>query len=141
MNLFRTITTTLLIAAFAAFVAFLLNEVAVSEVTWGRYVYLLSGFEAIVFAAVGWMFGKEVHRERAEKAEEKGTQAVEKQVAAVTEAATEKQKGLGLAQAIVAHADEAPGRLAALGVPAGEAHGAEMAPLATLARATYPEVS
>jgi hypothetical protein len=141
MNLFRTITTTLLIAAFAAFVAFLLNEVAVSEVTWGRYVYLLSGFEAIVFAAVGWMFGKEVHRERAEKAEEKGTEAVQKQVAAVTEAATEKQKGLGLAQAIIAHANEAPARLAALGVPAGEAPAVEMAPLASLARASYPEVS
>ena len=47
-------------------IAFLLVNVGASEPTWQRYVYLLSGVEAVVFAAVGWLFGKEVHREQAE---------------------------------------------------------------------------
>lgn len=41
-----------------------------SDVVWSRYVVLLSGLEAIVFTAVGWMFGREVNRQRAEAAED-----------------------------------------------------------------------
>jgi hypothetical protein len=38
---------------------------------WERWVYLLTGVEAVTFAAVGWLFGKEVNRQRAENAEER----------------------------------------------------------------------
>src|SRR3954469_17211509 len=41
-----------------------------SETIWGRYVFLLGGLEAIVFTAVGWLFGREVNRKQAEQAEE-----------------------------------------------------------------------
>jgi hypothetical protein len=33
-------------------------------------VYLLNGVEAVAFAGAGWLFGKEVHRGEAERAEE-----------------------------------------------------------------------
>jgi hypothetical protein len=92
--------------------AFLLSEVGVSQESWQREVYLLSGVEAVVFAAVGWLFGKEVHREQAEKAEanaqaaEAKTEAVRQvtevktdeahsaHMDAVKEAAAEHTKGL-----------------------------------------------
>jgi len=41
---------------------------AVTETIWGRYVFLLGGLEPIVFAAVGWLFGREVNRKQAEQA-------------------------------------------------------------------------
>lgn len=40
------------------------------EIQWTRAVYLLSGVEAIAFAAAGYFFGTEVNRVRAEKAED-----------------------------------------------------------------------
>jgi hypothetical protein len=64
----------------------------VSETIWGRYTYVLGGFEAIVFTAVGWLFGREVNRKQAER-EEQATQ----------EAAEAKKKGEGLKQAILTH--------------------------------------
>jgi ABC-type transport system involved in cytochrome bd biosynthesis fused ATPase/permease subunit len=141
MDVLKAVVTTVLIVAFAAFVAFLLHEAAVSQQTWERYVYLLNGFEAIVFAGAGWFFGKEVHRERAEKAEEKATQASAGQVAAVKEAAAEKQKGLSLAQSIVSQVNETPRRLQTLDVQLGDEHRAEISSIAKLARDLYPEVS
>jgi hypothetical protein len=53
-----------------------------TELEWQRDVYLLSGVEAVAFAATGFLFGKEVHRQqaaqataRADKAEEKAAEA------------------------------------------------------------------
>jgi len=68
------------------------DDKGASEIVWGRYTYLLGGFEAIVFTAVGWLFGREVNRKQAEQAEE-----------ATKEAADAKAKGEGLKQAILAH--------------------------------------
>ncbi len=38
--------------------------------TWTRAVYIAGGVEAIAFAAAGYLFGKEVHRQEAQKADE-----------------------------------------------------------------------
>jgi len=40
------------------------------EPDWGRRLVLLTGLEAIVFAAVGWLFGKEVNRHAVDAAAE-----------------------------------------------------------------------
>lgn len=57
--------------AFAVFATYLvLNADTKDQVEWQRWVYLFGAVEAIAFAAVGWVFGKEVNRERAEKAED-----------------------------------------------------------------------
>jgi hypothetical protein len=47
------------------------------DLVWTRNVYLLTGYEAIAFAAAGYIFGKEVHRKEAEKAEERADNAQE----------------------------------------------------------------
>jgi hypothetical protein len=130
VNTFKAVVTAVLMVVFAVFIAFLLSEVGVKQASWERYVYLLSGVEAIVFAAVGWLFGKEVHREQAEKAEAK-TEVAESRtdtvrsehLAAVREAAKERTKGLALASAIATHATAAP------------------APLVELAKKEYPEAA
>jgi hypothetical protein len=148
MNQFRAIVTVILIAAFAALMVFLLSEVGVSQVSWERYVYLLSGVEAIVFAAVGWLFGKEVHRQQAQQAEAKAEQASAGHVVAASEAAAEKERGLALARAVLSHAGPLSARAAS---PASEAEPARaemtvtaplapLATLATLAREAYPEL-
>lgn len=41
-----------------------------SDTAWSRLVYLLTGVEAVAFAGAGWVFGKEVHRAEAQRAEE-----------------------------------------------------------------------
>ena len=71
---------------------FTADDKDVSENIWGRYTYLLGGLEAIVFTAVGWLFGREVNRKQAEQAEK-----------ATEEAAQAKKKGEGLKQAILTH--------------------------------------
>lgn len=40
-----------------------------TDIRWIRLTYLFGSLEAITFTAVGWMFGSEVHRKRAEVAE------------------------------------------------------------------------
>jgi hypothetical protein len=58
-----------LIALFVAFTIYLILQVNADEKQWARLVYLFGGIEAAGLAALGYLFGKEVHRERAEKAE------------------------------------------------------------------------
>jgi hypothetical protein len=89
-------------------VIFLILHVSADEETWKRYTYLLTGVEAVVFAAVGWLFGKEVHREQAEKAEMSRNEAEQKGREASEKAAGEAEKGRGLARAIIAAAEHEP---------------------------------
>jgi hypothetical protein len=70
------------------------------EIEWTRAVYLLSGVESIVFAAVGFLFGREVHRERANKAESRAIAAAEKAEAAQHKAEQSDGKGRELKGAV-----------------------------------------
>lgn len=72
-----TIVAIIALVAFAVFVSYLLRQIAATDQEWARLIYLLSGIEAIVFAAAGFLFGREVHRERAESAEAKASAATE----------------------------------------------------------------
>ncbi len=58
------------LAAFACFITYLLKKTpnTTPDLEWTRAVYLLSGVVVIVFAAAGFLFGKEVHRTRADEA-------------------------------------------------------------------------
>jgi hypothetical protein len=47
----------------------------INEIEWGRNVYLYSGLEALAYAAAGFLFGREVNRQRAERAEENADKA------------------------------------------------------------------
>src|SRR5438045_3246044 len=56
-------------AALIILIATLLSNAVMNDVQWERYAYLLAGVETITFTAIGWLFGKEVHREQAQQAE------------------------------------------------------------------------
>lgn len=47
----------------------------VNEIEWGRNAYLYGGIEALAYAAAGFLFGREVNRQRAERAEENADKA------------------------------------------------------------------
>ena len=123
-----------LIAAGGVLVAFMFQNVAAADDTWERYTYLLSGVEAVVFAAVGWLFGKEVHREQAETAEKERKVSEKEKTAAVATAADAEAKGRALARAVIA---EAGGRDRAESMVGGG--DGPMANLVRHARAAYPD--
>jgi len=81
----------------------LADDSGTSDPIWERYTFLLAGFEAIVFTAVGWLFGREVNRKQAERAEQATDDAQKK----AEEAASAKAKGEGLRQAILSTIPEA----------------------------------
>ena len=128
--------------ALGAFIVYLLFETEASEITWQRRVYLLSAVEAIAFAGAGWLFGREVHRQQAEAAENRA----EKAEAAAAGASAAHERGMALKHAVLAAAETtaAPpprGRFQPGIAPAPQAPPADpaMAQLAAQARALFPE--
>jgi uncharacterized membrane protein YeiH len=72
MNTVRATFAALVIIAFAVFAIFLVTNADTQDQTeWERWVYVFGAVQAIAFAAIGWVFGREVNRERAEKAEQR----------------------------------------------------------------------
>jgi hypothetical protein len=84
------VVTVLALAAFFVMILMLLQRTSTDDVTWTRSVYLLSGIEAVAFAGVGWLFGKEVQRERADKAEKRADASNTAAMQAHQQAATER---------------------------------------------------
>jgi hypothetical protein len=112
-----------LLIAFGVVVALMLGWAD----TWDQRVYVFGAVEAIVFTAVGWIFGREVHRQTAEVAQKDAAEAkeeVKSKSAQVTALAEEAQKGRALKAAIEAVPEEAaasgggPRDVSALPVPA-----------------------
>jgi len=102
-------TAILIFLAYLIFIAYMLHESKTTELAWTRMLYIFSGLEAIVFAALGYVFGKDIHRIRAEKAEERAEDAkrAEKDAKKEAEKANEKariekEKGIQLSAAVVA---------------------------------------
>lgn len=87
-----------LLALFAVTVGYMLVVADQGGQAWERRVYIFSGVEAIVFTAVGWIFGREVHRATAEQATEEAKSAKQE----AKEAQADAQKGLALKAAIEA---------------------------------------
>ena len=90
------------VIACGSFVYYMLGQTKTEEKEWTRAVYLFQGVEAVAFAAAGFIFGKEVHRERAEKAEKR---ANEKEDGAA--------KGKALAEIVKCKAQTHPARVTA----------------------------
>jgi len=80
------------IVAFAWFVRYLLQQISVDEQQWTRSVFIFGGVEAVAFSAIGYFFGKEVHRERAEKAEDRNSVALEAAKASTGKQSAAEQK-------------------------------------------------
>jgi len=76
------------------------DNTGIDETLWSRYVYVFGGLEAIVFTAVGWIFGREVNRTAAETATKIADNAAKQVASATSNAATlteEAAKGRALA--------------------------------------------
>lgn len=72
---------------------------------WVRVIYLLTGVEAIAFAAAGFLFGREVHRGAAEASKERAQEAETRADTAEERARTlavEAEKGKTLAGFVLA---------------------------------------
>ncbi|MEU8817105.1 hypothetical protein [Actinoplanes sp. NPDC048796] len=65
----------ILIVLFLVLAALMFFGADTSETVWQRRVYVFGAIEAIVFTAVGWIFGKEVHRAEAESAKAEASEA------------------------------------------------------------------
>ena len=92
-----------LLVAFAALVIYMLATADGESAVWERQVYVFGAVEAIVFTAVGWIFGREVHRANAENARQDAKEAKQEAAAkgARVETLTEDAvKGRTLAAAI-----------------------------------------
>ena len=90
-----------LLIAYGFFIYFLIGKVDSGDPSWSRLIYLFSGVEAIVFAAVGFLFGKEVNRQRAEKAETEKKAVEEQKEKIKDEKVAEHNKGLVLGAMIM----------------------------------------
>lgn len=111
-----------LVALYVAGVIVLISfDVGVDDKIWLRIVYAGGGIEAIAFAAAGYLFGKEVHREQADKAEDRAAKAE-----------TAASDGKTLAAAVLAKAGNPPSSL--VGQGATTAWQNEFADLVPIAR-------
>jgi cytochrome bd-type quinol oxidase subunit 1 len=98
VNAVRAVVAVVLAIAFIAFAAFLVFNADTTNATeWQRWVYVFGAAEAVAFTAVGWLFGREVNRKRAETAEARANDAEQQKDTAV-------RQGTALAGMIVAGA-------------------------------------
>jgi hypothetical protein len=82
------------------------------ELEWNRAAYLFAGVEAIAYAAAGFLFGREVNRQRAEQAEQRAGTEEKRATQAEKKATEETTKGKTLKQVIEAKKTSRPGATA-----------------------------
>lgn len=92
------------LVGFAVLVVYMFSLLASSETTWNRALYIFAGVEAIAFAAAGYLFGREVNRQRAESAERRASQAEQTAAKAALRAVEAETKGQSLRAVIQARA-------------------------------------
>jgi hypothetical protein len=129
-----TIVLTAALVVYGVAVLALWGEVDAAEPDWTRRVFLLTGIEAITFAAVGWLFGREVNHGAAETAKEAQGKAEDK----MEEAATERRKGRDIADLIRCASSE-DNVQTELGVTGASATASQFRTLLEFANRLYPE--
>jgi hypothetical protein len=79
-----------------------------AELMWTRYIYLLTGVETVAFAALGWLFGREVHRQQVSDANQRAEDSLQEERAAkgkmiqvMQQAMQEKQQTMSTMQQIM----------------------------------------
>ncbi len=129
MNTARAILAIFVTLVFIAFGVFLVVNANTADATeWERWVYVFGAAEAIAFAGIGWMFGREVNRQRAEEAEGQAQKAL-------SQAQSEAEKGAKLAGLVRGAAGASTGRqrLERLGTDKG----GDLAPAVNFAAEEY----
>lgn len=97
----QLVVTVVLLVLFTCLLLFLLNTAdEANETTWQRRIYVLGVAQAIVFTAVGWLFGREVYRVEATTARQDASVAKQ-------QAATAQVLAQGAAQEAATKAEEA----------------------------------
>ncbi|HEA22061.1 MAG TPA: hypothetical protein ENH87_14235 [Pricia antarctica] len=130
--------------AYGFFIYFLIGKVGAEDPDWSRLIYLFSGVEAIVFAAAGFLFGREVNRKRAENAEEEKKRAEIKKEEIKEQVVKERNNALILgAMAIQAEktALSVTDRSSALEGMTSKTTPASVVSIAEKARTMYPELN
>lgn len=105
-----TIVAIAILVVFLVFVRVMLDSVDASEPAWSRMAYLFGGVEALAFAATGFLFGREVNRARAERAEVSAEAAQEKSEQAAKEAGKLRGSGQILVATLRGMADDGPSK-------------------------------
>lgn len=77
---------TCLIGGFVLLTGYLVTQVGSDDPAWSRLAYIYAGAEAIVFSAVGAIFGVAVQRKQTEKAETRADEATKRATLAEDEA-------------------------------------------------------
>lgn len=127
--------------AYGFFIHYLLKKVGIGEPDWSQMIYLFSGVEAIVFAAAGFLFGREVNRKRAETAEQEKKLAEIKKEEAKEQAADERKKALILG-AMAIQEERTSSRTTDKGALEGmTAKSMQAGSIADTARRMYPELN
>lgn len=67
-----------ILIGYGIFIYYLIGKTNAEDEEWVKITYIFSSVEAIVFTAVGFIFGREVNKSRAEKAE-KGEEKAKKE--------------------------------------------------------------
>jgi hypothetical protein len=127
-----------IIGGFVALLGYMISQLGAGEVRWTRLAFLYGTVEAVLFAAVGAIFGTRVQRERAEHAEARASDAEKR----ADEHAEDAVKGRTLAAAAKAEAMTAAPGGAQFSFEATEPVPENVAPvarLATLAEQLFPE--
>lgn len=101
------VALTVLVVFMVIAVTLVINPGDANDGKWERRVYVFGSLEAIVFTAVGWIFGREVHRESAQQARDDAASAKDDAKTAqqeakskTEEAAKAETKGARLAAAV-----------------------------------------
>jgi|GEM_PF-5686614 len=81
-------------------VFYFLSTTSMSDPTWGHYVYLLAALQTVTAAAIGWLFGSQVHRVDADMAEN----SMKKAEGRASTAEQSAMQGKVLAAQVMAHA-------------------------------------
>ncbi|KRF45505.1 hypothetical protein ASH01_06670 [Terrabacter sp. Soil811] len=105
-----------IVFAYVVFVllAFVRADDTLPETDWSRSVYVLLGVEALAFTAVGWLFGREVHRGEAQEAQKHADEA--KHVATLEKDRADTAKDAAAQERSRADAAQTKGRILAKAV-------------------------
>ncbi|TCI90728.1 hypothetical protein [Tenacibaculum sp. M341] len=90
------------------FIVFLTFYIEVDEKYWSRFLFLFSGVEAIVFAAIGYVFGRDVSRsieknaeENAEKSKQEKEKALKDKQNAEKQASKDREHLIRIQEAVL----------------------------------------
>ncbi len=128
-------------------ILYLIGQTSSSDLVWTRTVYALTPIVTIAFAAAGWLFGREVHRQEVVNAQAQAEQAQDERDQAQNERDEERSRGILLASAVIGRSQatasvaEATGSASERASRGSAATMTGLSDLSDLAARLYPELA